>query len=331
MDLRNFDLNLLRVLDALLQEGSTVKAGARIGLSQPAVSAALGRLRHAMGDALFVRRGQGLEPTDFARSLAIPLNETLEGIGSLLSAPGEFDPSRANDRFRISGSDSFGEMLMPQLLQCLSRLGSNMRIHMVDLVPDRQFEAMDLHQIDIALQPTAPIPDWADSCRVMSCGFKLIARRDHPRFCHANVGPGEVVPVDLYCDLGHVLFSNIGQPDGVGDHALERIGRKRQVMLTLPFFYGIFSAVAGSDLVALVPEQMTDRLASSLGLDVYEPPVPVPPIELSMIWNRRSSANPAHRWLRSQIAEILAPIDSLRRGAGEADASGNAAWRNGAP
>ncbi len=324
MNLNGFDLNLLRVLDALLQEGSTVKAGARISLSQPAVSAALARLRHALGDALFVRRGQGLEATDFARSLAVPLSEALEGIGPLLSGAGAFDPSIANDVFRLSGSDSFSHMLMPQLAERISRLAPNIRVQMVDLVPDRQFDAMEHFKVDIALQPSAPVPDWADGRRVMSCAFKLIARRDHPRLRHIDVEPRAMIPVDLYCDLGHVLFSNIGQPQGAGDQVLEQIGRERRVVMTLPFFYGIFSAVAESDLVALVPEQMTDRLASPLGLDVYEAPVPIPPIDLSMIWNRRSSANPAHRWLRDQIAEILAPIDSLRRTGAKTEASDDA-------
>lgn len=314
MDLNGFDLNLLRVLDALLQEGSTVKAGARIGLSQPAVSAALARLRHALGDELFVRRGQGLEPTDFARSLTVPLSEALQGISTLLSGPSAFHPARSSDTFRLSGSDSFGDFLAPQLGKRISQLAPDMRIHIVDLVPDKQFEAMGRHKIDIALQPSGQVPDWAESSRIMSCGFKLITRHGHPGLRGAGIEPGCVIPLDLYCDLGHALFSNVGDDTGIADDVLEQVGRKRKVVITLPFFYGIFSVVSESDLVALVPEQMAERLASALGLDVYEPPITVPPVELSMIWHRRASANPAHRWLRNQIADILAPMDSLRRG-----------------
>ena len=111
MNMSAFDLNLLRVLDAMLREGSTVKAGARIGLSQPAVSSALGRLRQALGDELFVRQGKGMEPTDYARSLAIPLREMLDAMEALLWGAGEFDPGKAAQSFKLSGSDFFAEML----------------------------------------------------------------------------------------------------------------------------------------------------------------------------------------------------------------------------
>ncbi len=121
MNMAKFDLNLLRVLDALLHEGSTVRAGARIGLSQPAVSAALGRLRHALGDELFLRHGQGLEPTDYARSLEIPLRKALDGLEALLSGPDNFDPATATLTFKLSGSDFFAEMLMPVLADQVSR------------------------------------------------------------------------------------------------------------------------------------------------------------------------------------------------------------------
>ncbi|MCC0036022.1 MAG: LysR family transcriptional regulator [Hoeflea sp.] len=102
MNLASFDLNLLRVLDALLREGSTVKAGLRIGLSQPAVSAALGRLRTALQDELFLRRGQGLEPTDYAKSLELPLRDILDGIELMFEKPKLFDPLTAQANFTIS-------------------------------------------------------------------------------------------------------------------------------------------------------------------------------------------------------------------------------------
>ena len=120
MNIASFDLNLLTVLDALLREGSTVRAGERIGLSQPAVSAALGRLRHALGDELFVRRGQGLEPTDYARSLVVPVREVLDAVVGVL-AGSRFEPGTSDAVFRLSGSDFFAEMLMPALAERLSR------------------------------------------------------------------------------------------------------------------------------------------------------------------------------------------------------------------
>jgi DNA-binding transcriptional LysR family regulator len=106
MNLTAFDLNLLRVLDALLREGSTVKAGRRIGLSQPAVSASLSRLRSALNDELFLRRGQGLEPTDYAKSLELPLREMLDGLELMFEKPRIFDPLTASASFRFPAATS---------------------------------------------------------------------------------------------------------------------------------------------------------------------------------------------------------------------------------
>ncbi|WP_233499438.1 LysR family transcriptional regulator [Pararhodobacter sp. CCB-MM2] len=306
VNLATFDLNLLRVLDALLREGSTVRAGERLGLSQPAVSAALGRLRAALGDDLFVRVGQGLQPTDFAKGLEVELRQMLDQIGTLLSNV-PFDPATSRDSFRISGADFFAELMMPALGARVSKLAPGMRLHLVDLVPTSDAASLERYMADIALVPGLKMPDWVETQRVFSSPYYVIARKDHPRL--GRVAPGAVVPLDLYCDLGHVLFSPEGNPASVGDKALAAVGRSRQVVMTMPFFSGVYLAVAASDLIALLPGQLALHVAKRLPIDLYRPPVPVGPETLQMIWHRRQSQNPAHQWLRGHIAEILAPLD----------------------
>jgi len=304
-----FDLNLLRVLDALLREGSTVKAGKRIGLSQPAVSAALSRLRHALGDELFVRHGKGMEPTDYARSLAVPLRETLDRLEFLLSGPGEFDPSQATQTFKLSGSDFFAEMLMPQLADQVYRRAPGMRVQLVDLVPDSYVETLERYEVDIALIPATSFPEWVDHRPVFRSAFSVIARTGHPGLQRAGIAPGDVVPIDLFCDLGHVLFSPEGNLKALGDAALARVGRERRVAMTMPVFSGVCSAVSESDLIALIPQQLAQRVAPKLGLEIYVAPMPIDPALITMIWHKRSTASPAHCWLRNLIAEILLPLN----------------------
>ncbi|MEX0407735.1 LysR family transcriptional regulator [Aquibium sp. LZ166] len=304
-----FDLNLLRVLDALLREGSTVKAGARVGLSQPAVSAALNRLRHALGDDLFLRRGQGLEPTDYAKSLAIPLRRVLDELEALLGGPAEFVPAESNASFKLSGSDFFAEMLMPALAERISTRAPGMRVQLVDLVPNDYVETLEKYEVDIALIPRTEFPDRVDHRPVFWSTFSVIARSGHPRLARAGIAPGDVVPVDLFCDLGHVLFSPEGKLKAMGDAALARVGRERRVVMTLPVFSGVYRAVGGSDLIALIPTQLATHVAKRACLDVYKPPMPIDPALITMVWHRRSSATPAHRWLRELIAEILAPLN----------------------
>jgi DNA-binding transcriptional LysR family regulator len=308
-NLSSFDLNLRRVLDALLQDHSTVRAGERLGLSQPAVSAALGRLRKALGDDLFFRRGQGLEPTHFAISLEADLREILDRIGTLIQGAEAFDPAASRVKFRISGSDFFAELLMPQLAERLQVRAPSMSVHLVDLVPDSYVDTLDRYEVDLALIPLTPLPEWVESQAVFQSGFSVIARKDHPRLKRADVFSGEVVPIDLFCDIGHVLFSPEGNSKAMGDTALAKVGRERRVVMTMPVFSGVYRAVAGSDLIALLPTALAERVAATVGLDIYRPPMPVPTAQVSMIWHRRYSSSPAHKWLRNQITELLSPLD----------------------
>ena len=309
MNINGFDLNLLRVLDALLREGSTVKAGARIGLSQPAVSAALGRLREALDDPLFVRRGQGLEPTDFARSIEVPLHDILLSIESTLSGPGTFDPARHVQDFRISGTDFFAELLMPQLAQDVWKAAPGVRVQLVDLVPDNYVDTLERYLVDIALMPKMDFPKWVDRRHVFNSSFLMIARKGHPQLARAGIAPGDVVPLDLFCDLGHVLMSPEGKIRAMGDAALEKVGRQRRVVMTMPFFSGVCRSVAESDLVSLIPQQLAHFMAPRVGLDIYRVPIPVGAAKIYMIWHRRATHTPAHRWMRERIARVLLPLN----------------------
>ncbi len=311
VNLSAVDLNLLRVLDALLCEGSTVKAAARLGLSQPAVSAALGRLRALLGDELFFRRGQGLEPTQHALTLAGPLRDIMDRIGQVLAGPAVFDPMTSAARFTIAGSDFHAEMLMPRLAAALARQAPGVRVHLVDLAAESNLAILDRHEVDLALVPAVDLPDWVQGRDLFRSSFSVVARKDHPRLLRAGLAPGDVVPLDLFCDLGHVLFSPQGNARALGDAALARIGRERRVVMTMPVFSGVYRAVAGSDLIALLPTQLAHHVAPSVGLQVFRPPMPMAPAQVRMIWHRRHGANPAHVWLRDRIAALLAPLDRV--------------------
>ncbi len=308
-NLSSFDLNLLRVLGALLIENSTVKAGERLGLSQSAVSGALGRLRLSLNDQLFFRSGQKLEATKFALSLQEPLQEILSRIEALIGEPKAFDPAVADNRFRISGSDFFAEMLMPVLAERMATKAPSVRVHLVDLVPDDRVGALERYEVDFALLPQTTLPNWAEGQLVFRSSFSVIARKKHPRIIEGKIAQGDVMPLDLFCDLGHVLFSTEGNPSGLGDEGLARFGRTRNVTMTLPVFSGVYRAVAGSDLIALLPTALAHRIAESASLDVFQPPIPVDPARLFLIWHRRYTDSSSHQWLRSQIIELLQPYD----------------------
>lgn len=309
VNLFRLDLNLLRVLEALLQERSTVRAGQRLGLSQPAVSAALGRLRHMLGDPLFVRHGQGLAPTSRALDLEPDLRRALDALEVLFSNPAEFDPAAARFDFRISGTDFFAAMLMPELVGSVRNAAPGVRLQLVDLVPDNYIVAINRHEVDLALLPQRDFPRWIAHEPLFRAEFTAIARSGHPAL--RGVGAGQVLPLESFCALGHVLCSPDGRFHGLGDIALARAGLSRRVEVSVPVFEGVFEIVRSSDLIALVPLSLALRKLDRGGFDLFRPPIPLDPPIISMIWHRRLTTDAAHRWIRSLVAGILRPLEGM--------------------
>jgi DNA-binding transcriptional LysR family regulator len=200
-------------------------------------------------------------------------------------------------------------MLMPQLADHLSRYAPGMRVQLVDLVPDSYIDTLDRYHVDLALIPEIAFPDWIDHERLFLSTFVAIARKGHERLARAAIAPGQTIPIDLFCDMQHVLFSPEGKLTAMGDAALARVGRTRRVAMTMPVFSGVYNAVAQSDLIALIPSQLARRMADRVGFEIYQAPMPIPSAVIAMIWHRRATQTPAHRWLREQIALLMKPMD----------------------
>ncbi|QXT40094.1 LysR family transcriptional regulator [Gymnodinialimonas ceratoperidinii] len=307
MNFATFDLNLLRVLDALLCEGSTVKAAKRLGLSQPAVSGSLSRLRYAMGDPLFVRQGNRLVATEYAAGLRVPLREELDRIEALLSPPTLIDPKTAVGTFRIAGVDFFAEMLIPPLADLLQKEAPGVRVQLVDLVPQDHVASLERRKADIALLPDMPLPDWVSRKELFRSAFHVIARKGNPEI--AGLTPGETMPLEVFCCLHHVLFSPEGHTAAMGDAALAEVGRQRHVAITVPVFSGVCRAVRESDLIALVPAQLAADMARSFELQVFLPPMPIDPALIVGIWHKRADKAPLAMWIREQIFRLTSRLD----------------------
>lgn len=185
-----------------------------------------------------------------------------------------------------------------------------MRVQLVDLVADNHVQSIEQYRVDMVVLPEIDFPAWIDGRRVHHSRFVSIARQGHPRLRRAGLRPGDTIPLDLFCDIPHVVFSPEGNLRAMGDAALARVGRQRQIAMTLPVFSGVYHAVARSDMIALIPHQLADYMGPRLGFDSYQPPIPISPVALTLAWHRRSTHSPAHRWLRDQIAETLAPLDA---------------------
>ena len=311
MNFASFDLNLLRVFDALMRERSVTRAGEIVGLSQPAVSNALGRLRHAMDDELFVRRNHDMVPTPRAEALAEEVREALSQIERVLSGDEAFDPAKAKRTFTLHGSDYFSTLTMPILFSRTSAVAPGIRFRLLEGAAGDVESLLRDNAVDVALERALPMPDWISSDTVLHEDFVIVAAKDNPLIADAGFQPGEEIPMPLFCKLQHALRSVDGSMSGVVDEKLAEAGFCRQVMLALPQFNSVAVAVSQGRLIAALPRQTAGALAGALGLAVFAPPVPLPAQELRMYWHRRHDRNPAHSWLRDQVRSAL---DDLTKG-----------------
>jgi len=309
MNFAAFDLNLLRVFNALMRERSATRAGEAIGLSQPAVSAALNRLRHLLNDQLFVRRGNDMVPTPRAVSLDETVREALAGLEAALAGDRRFDPGAADRLFTLIGADFFSTLLMPKLSERLAVKAPRVRLRLMDIARGDFVRLLQEDVVDVAMEPSFEMPDWISTETLFIAPLAIIVAKSHPALAK---GPwrGSEFPLDLFCELPHAIRSVDGL-HGVVDVGLAAVGRSRRVVLMLPHFQSVALAVAQGRLIAAIPIQFARAVASSLDLAIYDPPIPVMAHTIKLYWHRRHDKNPAHQWLRE---EILSATEVFRAG-----------------
>jgi DNA-binding transcriptional LysR family regulator len=308
VNIQPFNLNLLKVLDALLSEGSTIGAAQRIGLSQPAVSSALARLRRDLADPLFVRRGPRLEPTDFALSLAASVRRIIEETERLLAGPEAFVPRLARGVVRLAGTDFFAELLIPELTRRLRVEAPGIQVQLLNLAPEDHLTMLERYNVDIALLPERNFPAWAEALPLFSAEFSVIAAKSHPELESANLATGATIPFDLFCKIPHAIMSPQGQLQTATDKHLADRGLARTVMLSLPSFTAICATVAQTDLIAVVPTHLAHVMQDRHRLRAFTPPLEIAAPTLCAVWHRSSAASPLKRYVRDISAEILASL-----------------------
>src|SRR3712207_453236 len=176
----SLDLNLLRVFDAMMIELNTTRAGERVGLSQPAVSSALGRLRHVTGDDLFVRDGNRMVPTPHALALRDPIRSALRQIEDALSTVTGFDPATARQTFKISGSDYFSTLLMPRLAEAVTPQAPGVTLQMLDYPAGEVLDLLGEGRIDLAVDRAIETPEWVCGQTLFQSSIVCVAAKGHP-------------------------------------------------------------------------------------------------------------------------------------------------------
>lgn len=304
MNFNAFDLNLLRVLHALVRERSVTRAGELVGLSQPAVSAALRRLREILDDELFVRRGNDMIPTPRALELASPVRDALEKIEFALHKRNHFDPAIVQRRFMLLGSDVFSMMMMSALSRCCAQEAPGISLQLIDSAWGNADRLLQEDAVDLVFNTELDVPQWVSSMHLITAPYVVIAAAGHPDIAAAGIGPREAIPLDLFCRFHHVVRSVSGIVNCVVDGALAKVGRRRHVALIMPHTLSVAVATAHGLHLATVPLQFAELMAPRLGLQIYKSPVLLPAADIHAFWHSRHDDDPAHKWLRRQIMSV---------------------------
>lgn len=294
MDLTRFDLNLFVVFDAIYAERSITRAAGRLSVTQPAVSNALGRLRSAMDDPLFVKTSAGMAPTALAESLAGPVREALSALSVAATGPAAFDPATSRRVFRLSLLDPYDTLVLPGLIRQVRALAPQVELHITRTARADLLRRLQEGAVEIAAD--APLKDTRDLVyRAISKDRWVCALRpDHP------MATGNLT-LEAYLGLTHLHVSNRPEEDAPVDLALRRIGRTRQIRLRMRQYNLVRDAVRHTDLAVT----LTEGLARDLGLAVLPLPVDLPELELRLYRHRRSDGDAATRWMFDLITGSL--------------------------
>jgi DNA-binding transcriptional LysR family regulator len=296
MDFHGIDLNLLAAFDALMRERNVTRAAAEVGVSQPAMSAALARLRKLAGDPLFHRSAAGLLPTARARDLAGPIAEALQQIRAVLVEDTAFIPAEATQTFRLGLPDYPAFVLLPTVSLALREQapGATLTVHHFT-GRDEAVDLLDAGAIDLAIGvPPLQADRRILSRPVLSDAFVTIVANNHP-------AARRRMDMDTFLSLSHVLASPEGDGFGLVDQALAQQGKKRRIALTLPQMFVVPSVVASTDMTATLMRRVVLASAAARTIATFPPPVPLPDITFHTLWHQRTDANPAQAWLRKLI------------------------------
>ncbi|GJJ04489.1 LysR family transcriptional regulator [Duganella rhizosphaerae] len=296
-NLRRLDLNLLVTLDVLLSEHNVTRAAERLNFSQPSISVHLAKLRDIFGDPLLLPGPRGMRPTARAEQLREPLRLALEALGRAVSPASPFDPLEANQTWRVAASD-YGEstILLPALAG-LRSAAPGTRLAVLELIPPRIARQAESGEIDLAFHTSEEAPPGMRHRLLFRERYVLAGRSAHPRLKRRPT-------LAQFCVMEHVIVSPDGGGfSGVTDKALAAAGMSRRVALSVPHFLFVISALASTDMVAMLPERL---VRGHPGLRSVAPPVEVPGYEMAMLWHERSHRDPAHQWLREHIASAVA-------------------------
>ncbi len=308
MDLQKIDLNLLLAFDALMQDGNLTRAGFRLGLSQPSMSHALGRLRKLWGDPLFVRIPSGMEPTPFARHVAPGVREGLALLHGALATVADFDARTCNRTFQILMSD-IGELVyLPVLITRLGTVAPEVNLRILQLPRESYQDALARGEADLAIGYLPALRAGFYQQRLFEDSYVCIAREGHPRI-------RKKLTLAQFTQESHILVEPAGSRYSTAslqsstttfiERFLAKEGLSRRVALRVPHFMVVPGIVQNTDLLATVPGSVVSHIKPMPKVQLLRLPIATPSYEVRQFWHQRNHHDVANQWLRRIIGELF--------------------------
>jgi DNA-binding transcriptional LysR family regulator len=299
MELARLDLNLLLVFHHLLREKRVSAVATVLGMSQPAVSSALGRLRTSLGDALFLRTQGGMVPTPYALQLAEPVATALDGLQQALQVRASFDPATSERRFTLAMTD-VGEMyFLPVLMDALAQSAPSVTLKVVAVTSASLGEDMATGRTDLALGLLPQLQAGFFQQALFRQPYVCLMREGHP------LAQSEELTLPDFAAASHVRVIAAGTGHGRVDEALERQGLQRRIRLTVPHYVALGDVLSHSDLIATVPERFAQRVIRPFALTTRALPLAVDGSVIHQFWHARLHKDPGHQWLRMLVAQCF--------------------------
>jgi DNA-binding transcriptional LysR family regulator len=298
MNLNKVDLNLFIVFDAIYTEANLTRAGQIVGITQPAVSNALARLRETFNDPLFVRTAQGMVPTPMAQNIIGPVRNALQLLRVSVQESRTFNPAQANKTYRISMTDLTETVILPLLFQRLRRLAPTVQIESFLAKRRETTKELAAGRLDFAVDAPLNTDPQVRHVKLMEDRYVCAMRRGHPL-------AKEKISLEEYLSLSHIHISSRRSGLGYIDLSLGKMGIQRKVVLRSQHYLMASTVLHGTDLAITVPE----RFARRQDLHYVDLPVhDVPSLETHLYWHESTDQDPANRWMREQIIEICQQV-----------------------
>lgn len=292
MNISKLDLNLLVVFHQLLLHKRVSAVAELLGMSQPAVSSALGRLRSSLGDELFLRTQRGMEPTPYALQLAEPVAMALDGLQQALNVRAAFDPASSARNFTIAMTD-VGEMyFLPVLIDALAKAAPGVTLQVVSVTQASLKEDMATGRIDLAMGLLPQLQAGYFQQALFRQKYICLMRKAHPL-----AGKGQL-SLSAFTAAEHVRILASGTGHGRVDVALAQKKLRRQFRLTVPHYVALGDVLSHSNLIATVPERFADRTLAPFDLVKKDLPIAVDESAIHQFWHSRLHRDPGHQWLR---------------------------------